>query len=330
MNMNNLRPPISIGLFLLVLVLFGCERLSNGVVREIDFPEHTPEIVVTLMARNQMDSLVSRAHSSAGILDSIGSKRIKSALYTLTHEDGTSLTWGGQEDWTSELGHVLTDVELAAGTWSLLVEAEGFESVTAEQRMPPVIDTLGGYALAYDTTLVDFSVEEYDSGKFFLTRTLDLDVNLPNRSGESDFFVLRILDEEALAGDEFEEEEEMNGGYAILTTQMEDDPRLEYNRLLQGYIFEDAGNLNAASDLPFRIFQERWGEGLKDVMQSSIILEVAAVSPEMALYYQRLDLISNPSGGPLFTEPILAYSNVSSGYGCFGLYTSIALPFVFE
>ena len=189
MNMNNLRPPISIGLFLLVLVLFGCERLSNGVVREIDFPEHTPEIVVTLMARNQMDSLVSRAHSSAGILDSIGSKRIKSALYTLTHEDGTSLTWGGQEDWTSELGHVLTDVELAAGMWSLLVEAEGFESVTAEQRMPPVIDTLGGYALAYDTTLVDFSVEEYDSGKFFLTRTLDLDVNLPNRSGESDFFV---------------------------------------------------------------------------------------------------------------------------------------------
>ena len=98
----------------------------------------------------------------------------------------------------------------------------------------------------------------------------------------------------------------------------------------RGYIFEDAGDLSAASDLPFRIFQERWGEGLKDVMQSSIILEVAAVSPEMALYYQRLDLISNPSGGPLFTEPILAYSNVSSGYGCFGLYTSIALPFVFE
>ena len=328
MNMNNLRPSISIGLFLLVLVLFGCERLSNGVVREINFPEHTPEIVVTLMAQNQMDSLVSRAHSSAGILDSIGTKRIESALYTLTHEDGTSLTWGGQEDWTNGLGHVLTDVELAAGTWSLLVEAEGFESVTAEQRMPPVIDTLGGYALACDTTLVDFAVEEYDSGKFFLTRTLDLDVSLPNRSGESDCFVLRILDQDALAGDEFEEE--MNGGSAILTTQLENDPRLEYNRLLRGYIFEDVGDLSAASELPFRIFQERWGEGLKDVMQSSIILEVAAVSPEMALYYQRLDLILNPSGGPLFTEPILAYSNVSSGYGCFGLYTSIALPFVFE
>ena len=29
----------------------------------------------------------------------------------------------------------------------------------------------------------------------------------------------------------------MNGGYAILTTQLEDDPRLEYNRLLQGVYF---------------------------------------------------------------------------------------------
>ena len=193
MKMNNFRPSLPIFLALLVLLLSGCERLSNGVVREIDFPEHTPEIVVTLMAQNQMDSLVSRAHSSAGILDSIGSKRLKSALYTLTHEDGNSLTWGGEEDWTSGLGHVLTDVDLAAGTWSLLVEAEGFESVTAEQLMPPPLDTLGAYALAYDTTLVDFSVEEYDSGKFYLSRTLDLRISLPNRSGEQDFFVLRIL-----------------------------------------------------------------------------------------------------------------------------------------
>jgi len=328
MKMNNFRPSLPIFLALLVLLLSGCERLSNGVVREIDFPEHTPEIAVTLMAQNQMDSLVSRAHSSAGILDSIGSKRIKSALYTLTHEDGTSLTWGGEEDWTSGLGHVLTDVDLAAGTWSLLVEAEGFESVTAEQLMPPPLDTLGAYALAYDTTLVDFSVEEYDSGKFYLSRTLDLRISLPNRSGEQDFFVLRILNENEFI--EEVEEEDPIGGYAVLTASLENDPRLEYNRLLGGFIIEDAGDLNALNDLPFRIFQERWGESLEDVMQPTIIVEASAVSPEMALYYQRLDLISNPSGGPLFTEPILAYSNVTSGYGCFGLYTSIALPLIFE
>ena len=126
------------------------------------------------------------------------------------------------------------------------------------------------------------------------------------------------------------EEEDPIGGYAVLTASLENDPRLEYNRLLGGFIIEDAGDLNALNDLPFRIFQERWGESLEDVMQPTIIVEASAVSPEMALYYQRLDLISNPSGGPLFTEPILAYSNVTSGYGCFGLYTSIALPLIFE
>ena len=45
----------------------------------------------------------------------------------------------------------------------------------------------------------------------------------------------------------------------------------------------------------------------------------------MVLFYRRLDEIRNGGGGPFFSEPILAYSNVSSGYGCFGLYTSSAI-----
>ncbi len=38
-------------------------------------------------------------------------------------------------------------------------------------------------------------------------------------------------------------------------------------------------------------------------------LELAALSPELYEYYRTLELIANPSGGPLFTEPLLAYSN---------------------
>jgi hypothetical protein len=59
-------------------------------------------------------------------------------------------------------------------------------------------------------------------------------------------------------------------------------------------------------------------------------LELAALSPELAEYYRTLELISNPSGGPLFTEPLLAYSNVSTGFGCFGLYTSCNLELASE
>jgi hypothetical protein len=41
-------------------------------------------------------------------------------------------------------------------------------------------------------------------------------------------------------------------------------------------------------------------------------------------------LIENPSGGPLFTEPLLAFSNMSTGFGCFGLYTSCELELTAE
>ena len=75
MNRKNLP---SLLLFACVALLFsGCERLGNGVVQEIDFPTHTPQLAVTLISRPTTDTLVARAHTSAGILDTTGSKRLK-------------------------------------------------------------------------------------------------------------------------------------------------------------------------------------------------------------------------------------------------------------
>ncbi|HBP44920.1 MAG TPA: hypothetical protein DD635_03405 [Flavobacteriales bacterium] len=83
--------------------------------------------------------------------------------------------------------------------------------------------------------------------------------------------------------------------------------------------------------MPFQLFQEAWGPELEAISAEPIVIEVCAISAEMAQYYERLDLIENPSwGSSLFSEPLLAYSNVSSGYGCFGLYTSSTLHLSFE
>ena len=68
-------------------------------------------------------------------------------MYTLEHAAGNSITWGGEADWVQGLGHVLTDVDLEDGNWTLSVEAPEFETVTATQVMPPRIDSTGSYAL---------------------------------------------------------------------------------------------------------------------------------------------------------------------------------------
>lgn len=318
-------------LFLLVLALgfTGCGKLSEGVVRDIAFPEHDPQIAVTFMARPVADSLVARAHSSAGILDSIGSKRIKEAVYTLEEASGTSITWGGEADWVQGLGHVLTDVDLADGNWTLTVEAPEFETVTAAQTMPPRIDSIGSYAYAYTAALEDEFVDEDEFGNTYLTRTIDLSLTLPDRVDAADYFLVRA--QKTFSWEDFEEEEEAEfGGYVVLNPRVEDDPRIVWNQLCGGYLIQDIDAVEALNGLPFQLFQEAWGPDFEGVSAEPVVLEVCAISAEMAQYYERLDLIDNPSGGPLFTEPVLAYSNVSSGYGCFGLYTSSTLPLTFE
>jgi len=306
----------SIG-FALLACTVGCGKLSEGVVREIQFPEHDPELAVTFLARPQADSLVARTHSSAGILDTVGSKRVKEAVYTLIHESGTSVTWGGQQDWVSGRGHVLTDVDLALGTWTLTVEAPGFEAAIAEQTFPPVIDSIGEYAYSAEWTLVD-SVLEVEPGWAWGNRQYELSLSLPDRPGVDDHFLLRPQWGSKWHGEGGWE----TGNHVYLDAAIEDDPRLTYNESLRGYLIQDVPGAQALEAIPFEVFQEAWGDDPVALFEEPAIHELVALTPEMALFYRRLDQVENPSGGPFFSEPILAYSNVSSGYGCFGLYTS--------
>ena len=322
MNRKNLPSPL---LFACLALLFsGCERLGNGVVQEIDFPTHTPQLAVTLISRSATDTLVARAHTSAGILDTTGSKRLKNALFTLTHEDGASYAWGGQTDWVNGISHVLSDVQLEAGLWTLQCEEDEFETATATQLVPPQIDSLGDYAYSIVANLNEIEVEEYSDGditKYFVNRNWSLELDLPDRAANRDFFVLKPqpLDEES--AEDFWE----NGTW--ISSEIEDDTRISYNSLAGGLMIEDVSDGNSLNALRFEVNQFVSGDDL-ELLLAPIPLELAALSPELAEYYRTLELIANPSGGPLFTEPLLAYSNVSSGFGCFGLYTScvISLP----
>jgi hypothetical protein len=176
----------------------------------------------------------------------------------------------------------------------------------------------------------DEFVEEEESVSAYVSRTIDFTLTLPDRSDAADYFLVRA--QKSFNWDDFEEEEEEveYGGYVVLNPRVEDDPRIVWNQLCRGYLIQDIDAVEALNSLPFEIYQEAWGPELEAISAEPIVLEVCAISAEMAQYYERLDLIDNPSGGPLFTEPVLAYSNVSSGYGCFGLYTSSTLLLSFE
>lgn len=308
--------PLLVGFTLLTLAS-GCDKLSRGVVREIEFPDHDPELAVTFLARPQADSLYARTHASSGILDSAESPRVKTAEYTLTHESGVTVNWGGQEDWVSHFGHLLTDVDLALGTWTLTVSAAGFETATSEQTFPPVIAADGNYAYSAQSALVD-SVFEGEPDWYWGNREYELSLSLPDRPDVEDHFLLRSqLGFKYGAGGDWGE-----GQHIWLEAVIRDDPRVEYNESLGGYLIQDVPGADALESIPFEVFQEAWGEDAEAFFEAPPVLELAALSPEMVLFYRRLDQVVDGAGGLFFSEPLLSYSNVSSGYGCFGLYTS--------
>ena len=308
--------PLMVGFALFTLVT-GCDKLSGGVVREIEFPDHIPELAVTFLARPQADSLYSRTHASSGILDSAESPRVKAAEYTLTHESGVTVNWGGQEDWISHFGHLLTDVDLAPGTWTLTVTAPGFETATAEQTFPPVIAGEGSYAYAVQSALVD-SVFEAEEDWYWGNREYEISLSLPDRPDAEDHFLLR-----SQFGFKWSDGEDWGEGQLVsVEAVIRDDPRVEYNESLEGYLIQDVPGTEALESIPFAVVQEAWGEDIDAFFESPPVLELAALSPEMVLFYRRLDQVVDGAGGLFFSEPLLSFSNVSSGYGCFGLYTS--------
>ena len=321
MNMKN-NISLWVGLSGLIILCAGCERISQGVVQEIEFPDHEPRLAVSMLCNWDSDTLVARAQSTAGILDADGSQKQKEALFTLSQSNGASYTWGGTDDWQNGVGHVFENPGLEEGEWTLTAEAPGFESVTGLQSTPPRIDTLNGaaYPVAFVFTPLEPEVDEWpEENKIFVGQIIEVELTLPTRDNAQDFFLLQpTIDIDVLGEGEYAE--------IRVNREFDQDPRAERLSLIDGLLVQEVAGSIGLESITLELEVEYYGENLEGYEALSKSLQVVAITPEMAAYYVSLENIQNPSGFSLFSEPLLAYTNMSSGYGCFGVYRSIALP----
>lgn len=321
MNMKN-NISLWVGLYGLIILSAGCERISQGVVQEIEFPEHEPRLAVSMLCNWDSDTLVARAQSTAGILDADGSQKQKEALFTLSQSNGASYTWGGTDDWQNGVGHVFENPGLEEGEWTLTAEAPGFESVTGLQSTPPRIDTLNGaaYPVAFVFTPLEPEVDEWpEENKIFVGQIIEVELTLPTRDNAQDFFLLQpTIDIDVLGEGEYAE--------IRVNREFDQDPRAERLSLIDGLLVQEVAGSIGLESITLELEVEYYGENLEGYEALSKSLQVVAITPEMAAYYVSLENIRNPSGFSLFSEPLLAYTNMSSGYGCFGIYRSLALP----
>jgi hypothetical protein len=82
-----------------------------------------------------------------------------------------------------------------------------------------------------------------------------------------------------------------------------------------------SSDAEASSEIKFSTKSYEEGEKWAPI---SIRVRVESLSEELANFYLSVD--SHLSGGPdIFAEPTLIYSNVSSGFGCFGLASEVVI-----
>lgn len=297
--------------FLLVLTITSCEKFEEGVIQEIPFPDHIPELTATLIVNDQDDKIFAQISSSASVLDTEGPQPVQGAVVTLTDEAGQTLYALSESDFDDSV--YILDLASTFGTTTgmttLTVDAPGFEQITATNTMPskPLFDV--NYEYQGDSTS-----SPWEGPSIQDVYTIDFDNNL----GVKKNYLIHI---DAL----YQDIDTGNQEWLAMRFQTRTDPRITRLTSLDEssvIMVSDESSSSAVSALhDVQILTKSTPEDSKWAPISTRV-RVESLSPELASYYLSVD--SYLSGGPdFFAEPSLLYSNVSSGFGCFGLASEV-------
>ncbi|MGY8901175.1 MAG: DUF4249 family protein, partial [Flavobacteriales bacterium] len=195
------------------------------------------------------------------------------------------------------------------GMTTLTVDAPGFDQITATNTMPskPLFDV--NYEYQGDSTS-----SPWEGPSIQDVYTIDFDNNL----GVKKNYLIHI---DAL----YQDIDTGNQEWLAMRFQTRTDPRITRLTSLDEssvIMVSDESSSSAVSALhDVQILTKSTPEDSKWAPISTRV-RVESLSPELASYYLSVD--SYLSGGPdLFAEPSLMYSNVSSGFGCFGLASEV-------
>ena len=312
--MKNISYSISlIQILIIVLTISSCEKFTEGVIQEIPFPEHTPRLTATLIVNDQDEKIFAQISSSASVIDTEGHQPVQGAVVTLTDEAGQTLYALSESDFYDSV--YILDLASTFGTTSglttLTVDAPGFEQITATNTMPskPLFDV--SYEYQGDSTSSPWGGPSIQD-----VYTIDFDNNL----GLKKNYLIHI-DGLYLDIDTGIQE------WLAMRFQTRTDPRITRLSSLDEssvIMVSDESSSSAVSALhDVQILTKSTPEESKWAPISTRV-RVESLSPELASYYLSVD--SYLSGGlDFFSEPSLIYSNVSGGFGCFGLASEVIL-----
>lgn len=283
-------------IFIAVTAAAGCGKLREGVVREIEFPEHDPSLAVSVILTEGAPELPISAFRSAGILDSAGSQPAQDAVVTV-EGGGLAFAWSGSEG-------VLELQRDSGWQWANGAELEmggdapDLAAVSARAVVPPHPEAAVTEELGADTA----------SDPWFGEPTVmdRITFSVTNHPGVRDTYVVLLEQRETEFGDAWVP---MWGSADIATAE-----RTEFGGVTGGYFIDDLGLDETPLD-DFVFERMRWDLEAEQLPRR---VRVQAVSTDLFRHYKSLEAYFTALGNP-FAEPASVFGNVEGGFGVLGL-----------
>ena len=295
-------------------LLPSCEKLQNGVVNEIEFPEHEPRLAVNMFVSPGDSVVYATVYQSAGVTDSSGSQPLRHAAVSLL-QGNTVLVQGDSSNWAefptgpwmqSPLMKMVLDapLQLQPGAVTLVVDASPtFEPLVISEDVPEV-PVVGHEFEAYADT-----VDEGWGYTYFRHRVT---VDLENRPGERDDYMVFVE-----YRDDFEGSQWYNDAYPAFP-----DPRLAYNDGCQCLLVTDSGEDNVALT---NLVLESWAGDEEYTPEGSYRLRVERPTPSLANHFNSVQAYYGALDNP-FSEPASIQGNIPDGFGIFGVTNEVVIP----
>ena len=283
--------------------LAGCEKFTEGTINYVDFPEHDPQISANFIVSDVATEVKAYISKSAGISDTAGPQVINDAIITVKDSQENILFNLTAEDFDGEFYTLplSSPVEIPSGIISLEVDVPEFELATATTSMPISAQVEVEFQLAADTSSMWGFEYVRDLYKLDFVNNLDAD------EAYLIFVESKFLDE--YTGEVSD--------WQPMWVESNMDARITDIWLNGGILVTDETVRNEVNGLQEIFFYTPNEDEYITIVERRIRIE--SLSDELKRFYVSLQEYEDGQYA-LFAEPDLIYSNVSTGFGCFGMY----------
>jgi len=282
-------------LSILALGISSCESFTQGVIRDIDLPAHTPELVGTLLADPSDSSLVGIVSQTRGLLDSNSTALLDNAVLNLYQDGDLIHTWSTQDPLT---GYYVLDLNdtlgMHPGKLTFEVLHPEFDAITASDQFPP-------------QAIISDAFINPGQGQIFTFPADELVVSVKDIPGVNQHYIFTA----DLRYRDFDLYQDTNWYSIELFT--DDQRAIQIGGA--GAVMLSENGLDADLTISMSCFDLFGSTGQNDIEYR---IHVKTLSDASWNYYRSIASYEQAQNNP-FSEPVLIYSNMNEGYGVFAL-----------